>query len=64
MSIYEYAVKAAEDDWRRLGEENRLFLQARRAARDRQLRASATTRDRNQQRHHHRLLLPLHPTAG
>jgi hypothetical protein len=63
MSIYEYAVKATEDDWRRFGEENRLFLQARRAAPAGQLRASATSRGRHQHRHHHRPLLALHSTA-
>ena len=64
MSIWEYAVRAKRDELRRASERNRLLAEARHAARDRKLRASATARGRHHHRHQHRLLLPVHRTTG
>ena len=64
MSIWEYAVRASQDEWRRAGERNRLLTEARHAGRDRKLRASATARGRHHYRHQHRLSMPLHRTAA
>ncbi len=64
MSIWEYAVKASQDEWRRVGERERLLAEARHAVRDRKLRASTTARGRHHYRHQYRLLWPHRMAAN